>query len=60
VDGAVDKHKLNIYEDGNNEEEFLILIKEIQNYVNIYEIWNNEQGAFIVYKNIPKMPSRSS
>ncbi len=56
----MDKHKLNIYEDGNNEEEFLILIKEIQNYVNIYEIWNDEQGAFIVYKNIPKMPSRSS
>jgi hypothetical protein len=32
VDGSVEKTKMNIYEDGN-DEEYLKLIKEFQNYV---------------------------
>jgi hypothetical protein len=50
LDGAVDKTKLNIYEDGS-DEEFLKLIKEFQNYVDTYDIWEDEHAAHSVYKN---------
>jgi hypothetical protein len=49
LDGAVDKTKLNIYEDGT-DEEFLKLVKEFQNYVSTYEIWNDEHASHTVYK----------
>jgi hypothetical protein len=35
MDGAVDITKLNIYEDGS-DEEFLKLVKEFQNYIDTY------------------------
>jgi hypothetical protein len=50
MDGSVDKTKLNVYEDGT-DEEFLKLIKEFQNYVDTYEIWNDKHAAHTVYKN---------
>jgi hypothetical protein len=50
MDGSVDKTKLNIPEDGT-DEEFLKLIKEFQKYVDTYEIWNDEHAAHTVYKN---------
>jgi len=37
VDGSVEQTKINIYEDGN-DEEYLKLIKEFQNYVETYGI----------------------
>jgi hypothetical protein len=48
IDGVVDKTKFNIFEDGN-DEEYLKLMKEFQNYIDTYEIWNNEHAAYIVY-----------
>jgi len=53
IDGTVNKTKLNIFEDGN-DEEYLKLIKEFQNHVSTYEIWNDEHAAYIVYKNFRK------
>jgi hypothetical protein len=50
IDGTVDKTKLNIFEDGN-DEEYLQLIREFQNHVATYEIWNDEHAAYTVYKN---------
>jgi hypothetical protein len=47
---VVDKTKFNIFEDGN-DEDYLKLIKEFQNYIDTYEIWNDEHAAYIVYKN---------
>jgi hypothetical protein len=47
MDGAVDITKLNIYEDGT-DEEFLKLIKEFQNCVETYEIWNDEHAAHTI------------
>jgi hypothetical protein len=49
LDGAVDKTKLNIYEDGT-DEEFLKLLKEFHNYVSTYEIWNDEHASHTIYK----------
>jgi hypothetical protein len=49
-DGAVDKTKLNIFEDGS-DEEFLKLVKEFQNHVDTYRIWEDEHAAHSVYKN---------
>jgi hypothetical protein len=37
MDGAVDKTKLSIYEDGS-DEKFLKLVKEFQNYINTYNV----------------------
>jgi hypothetical protein len=48
--GAVDKTKLNIYEDGS-DEEFLKLVKEFQNYINTHNVWQDEYAAHIIYKN---------
>jgi hypothetical protein len=42
IDGNTEKTKLNVYEDGN-DEEFLKMIKEFQNYVETYGIWNEEK-----------------
>jgi hypothetical protein len=49
-DGAVDKTKLNIFEDGS-DEEFLKLVKEFQNHVDTYRIWEDEHAAHSIYKN---------
>jgi hypothetical protein len=52
IDGNTEKTKLNVYKDGN-DEDFLKLIKEFQNYVETYEIWNQENAnaANTVYRN---------
>jgi hypothetical protein len=50
LDGAVDKTKLNIYEDGT-DEEFLNLVKVFQNYISTYKIWNDEHATHTIYKN---------
>jgi hypothetical protein len=50
MDGSVDKTKLNVYEDGS-DEEFLKLIKEFNNYVDTYDIWDDEHAAHTIYKN---------
>jgi hypothetical protein len=50
VDGSVEKTKMNIYEDGN-DEEYLKLIKEFQNYIDTYGIWDEENAARIIYRN---------
>jgi hypothetical protein len=49
-DGAVDKTKLNVYEDGS-DKEFLKLVKEFQNYIETYNIWQDEHAAHTIYKN---------
>ena len=50
MDGAVDKTKLSIYEDGS-DEEFLKLVKEFQNYINTYNVWEDEHATHTIYKN---------
>jgi len=52
IDGNTEKTKLNIYEDGY-DEDFLKLIKEFQNYIETYGIWNQENAnaANTVYRN---------
>jgi len=52
IDGNTEKTKLNIYEDGN-DEDYLKLIKEFQNYIETYGIWNQENAnaANTVYRN---------
>jgi hypothetical protein len=50
IDGVVDKTKLNIFEDGS-DEEYLKFIKEFQNYIDAYKIWNDGHAAYIAYKN---------
>jgi len=50
MDGSVDKTKLNVYEDGS-DEEFLKLVKEFNYYVDTYNIWNDEHAAHTIYKN---------
>ena len=50
MDGSVDKTKLNVYEDGS-DEEFLKLVKEFNNYVKTYDIWTDEHAAHTIYKN---------
>ena len=41
---------MNVYED-NNDEEFLKLMKEFQNYVSTYSIWEEENAARTIYRN---------
>jgi len=48
MDGTVEKTKLSINEDGN-DEAFLKMIKEFQNYVVTYSIWDEENTARTVY-----------
>jgi hypothetical protein len=50
IDGIMEGTKINIYEDGN-DEEYLRMIKEFQNYLEMFEIWENENVAWIVYRN---------
>lgn len=50
IDGAVEKTKLNDYEDGN-DEEYLKMIKEFQNYVETYNIWDDDNASSMVYQN---------
>ncbi|MFN9979187.1 MAG: hypothetical protein ACK53Y_04700, partial [bacterium] len=50
VDGSVEKTKMNVYEDGN-DEEYLRLIKEFQNYIDTYGIWDEENAARTIYRN---------
>jgi len=50
IDGIMERTKINIYEDGN-DEEYLRMIKEFQNYLETFEIWENENAARIVYRN---------
>ena len=50
IDGIMERTKINIYEDGN-DEEYLRMIKEFQNYLETFEIWDNENAARIVYRN---------
>jgi hypothetical protein len=50
VDGSVEKTKMNFYEDGN-DEEYLKLIKEFQNYIETYGIWDEENAARTIYRN---------
>jgi hypothetical protein len=49
VDGSVEKTKINGYEDGN-DEEYLKLIKEFQNYIETYRIWDKENAARAIYR----------
>jgi hypothetical protein len=49
VDGTVEKTKVNMYKDGNNDE-CLKMMKEFRNYVMPYEIWENENAACTVYR----------
>jgi predicted 2-oxoglutarate/Fe(II)-dependent dioxygenase YbiX len=49
VDGTVEKTKVNIYKDGNNDE-CQKTMKEFRNYVMPYEIWENENVACTVYR----------
>jgi len=48
VDGATEKTKLSVYEDGS-DESFLKTIKEFQNYID--EIWDDNNAAQTVYQN---------
>jgi len=41
---------MSIYEDGN-DEAYLKLIKEFQNYVETYGIWDEENTARTIYRN---------
>jgi hypothetical protein len=50
IDGAAEKTKLSVYEDGS-DESFLKTIKEFQNYIDTYEIWNDNNAAQTVYQN---------
>ena len=50
IDGIMERTKINIYEDGN-DEEYLKMIKEFQNYLETFEIWENENATRIVYHN---------
>jgi hypothetical protein len=50
IDGTVEKTSMSVYEDGN-DEEFLKLLKEFQNYVNTYDIWEGENAARTIYRN---------
>jgi len=50
IDGMTERTKINIYEDGN-DEEYLKMTKEFQNYLETFEIWENENAARIVYRN---------
>jgi hypothetical protein len=50
VDGSVEKTKMNVYEDGK-DEEYLKLIKEFQNYIETYGIWDEENAARTIYRN---------
>ena len=50
IDGTVEKTSMNVYED-NNDEEFLKLMKEFQNYVSTYSIWEEENAARTIYRN---------
>jgi hypothetical protein len=49
-DGITEKTKINIYEDGN-DEEYLKMVKEFQNYLETFEIWDNENATCIIYCN---------
>ena len=50
IDGITERTKINIYKDGN-DEEYLKMTKEFQNYLETFEIWENENAARIVYRN---------
>jgi hypothetical protein len=50
IDGATEKTKLSVYEDGS-DERFLKAIKEFQNYIDTYEIWDDNNAAQTVYQN---------
>jgi hypothetical protein len=50
IDGTVEKTSMSVYEDGN-DEEFLKLLKEFQNYVITYDIWEEEHAARTIYRN---------
>jgi hypothetical protein len=50
IDGIMERTKINIYEDGN-DEEYLRMIKEFQNDLETFEIWENKNAAQIVYHN---------
>ncbi len=46
IDGAVEKTKLSLHED-SNDEEFLKMILEFQNYIEAYKNWNNDNTVRI-------------
>jgi hypothetical protein len=50
IDGMAEKTKINVYEDGT-DEQYLKMIKEFQNYLQTFEIWENENAGRIVYRN---------
>jgi hypothetical protein len=50
IDGVMERTKINVYEDGN-DEEYLNMIKDFQNYLETFEIWANANAARIVYRN---------
>jgi CRISPR/Cas system CSM-associated protein Csm3 (group 7 of RAMP superfamily) len=50
IDGIMERTKINIYED-RNDEEYLRMIMEFQNYLETFEIWENKNVAWIVYRN---------
>jgi hypothetical protein len=51
IDGITERTKINIYEDGN-DEEYLKMTKEFQNSLETFEIWENENAAHIVHRNL--------
>jgi len=59
VDGAAEKTKLSVYEDGS-DESFLKTIKEFQNYIDTYEIWEDNNAAQTVYQNFRRCLARSA
>jgi hypothetical protein len=50
IDGVTERTKINVYED-RNDEEYLKMVKEFQNYLETFEIWENENAARIIYCN---------
>jgi hypothetical protein len=50
INETVEKVKLVIFEDGN-DEQFLKLIKEFRNMLETYELWNQENGVKATYRN---------
>ncbi len=50
IDETVEKVKLVIFEDGN-DEQFLKLIKKCRNMLETYELWNQENGVKAIYRN---------
>jgi hypothetical protein len=50
LDGAMERTKVNIYEDGS-DEEYLKMIKEFLNYLEKFEMWEKENAARILCQN---------